>query len=341
MSQRRVAVMAHFDPGQQLAPHVRRYLGQVARHADQTTLVSTSGVGAEGLGWAEANGVHVIERDNTGYDFASYATGLAASDVDLDTEVFITNDSFVGTTVPLPEIWQRMAASPADFWGMTRSIETVTHPDGTTTEEGREHIQSFFMVFRPQAANAAEFKRFWREVSPQEGKSNIIANHEVGLSQRLLADGFTLDASFKPTLADIWLAQRRGIWWQHRDAFGRHPLVAGLRTTVRNFRTRNTRLHFNPSLLLADAVFSGRLPLVKFQVLREDPATLGAGQFLTDLEQRFPTQFEGVREYLERTEPVYRAARGEADDWESPIPEPGAPGYGGFERMRYRARRSG
>lgn len=336
MPQRRVAVMAHFDPGEQLAPHVRRYLAQVKIMCDEATLVSTSGVGAEGRAWAEALGVRVIERENVGYDFASYAVGLAASTVDLDTEVFITNDSFVGPTVPLQEIWQIMSESRADFWGLTRSYERVTYLDGSFSEEDREHIQSFFMVFRPVVANSAVFKRFWDEVTPQDEKAAIIDTHEIGLSQALLDDGFSLDAYFKPSVAECWLAQQRDVWWRRPDAFEGRPRTAGWGWIARHFWRRNFRLHFNPSLLLADAVFSGRLPVVKLQILREDPASLGADDFLSACERTFPTVFEGVRSYLARTEAVYAEARGENDEPTPPRPYEVPGRERGFARMRYR-----
>lgn len=338
MTQRRVTVMAHFDPGVQLAPHVRRFLREVTLMSDETTLVTTSGVGAEGLAWAESHGVRVLERENVGHDFMSYQMGLAQSTIDDDTEVLVCNDSFVGTTIPLPEIWRRMAGSPANLWGMTSSLEQLRYPDGTTREGPvTEHVQSYFLVFRPGVGTSAAFRTFWGDVAPLPDKLAVIDRYEIGLTETLVAAGYRFDAFYKPTVAESWRALRRSVWWYHAYAFVAHQRWTGARWVATQIPRRGRRLNYNPTILSADAVFSGRLPLVKTQVLRDDPARLGADRLLDGCEAAFPEVFEGVRAYIERTEVAYRAMRPEPEvDPEGVwlLSQPGV--VAGFEMMKYR-----
>ena len=296
MTSRRVAVMAHFDPGAQVAPHVRRFVGQLLQACDEVTLVSTSGVGDDGRAWAsEQPRLCLIERENVGYDFVSYATGLAASKTTADTEVVFCNDSFVGLTVPIGQVWQRMQASRADFWGMTQS-----------TELGR-HVQSYFLVCRPQVVASAAFADFWAGVAVLPDKWAVVREYEVGFSQRLTEAGFTGAAYFTLNPLDWTLGQARNLWWRDPGAFERHPVLALTPLSWVRGRGDEHLTTWNAATMCADAVFTGRLPLVKLQVLRDDPAALGADGLLAACVRTFPDAFAGVADYLARAASCYDA----------------------------------
>jgi rhamnosyltransferase len=283
--------MAHFDPDGQLAPHARRFVDQLATVCDRVILVTTSGLGRDGERWAATRPhVEVVQRPNVGHDFMSYRYGLEVAHVESGHEVVLCNDSFVGTTVPLLRIWKRMQRRRCGFWGLTSNTEIAPH------------VQSYFMVFRHEAAGSEAFRSFWEGVTVLPDKKQVIHSYEVGLSRRLLEAGFECAAYFRPGLRDTWMALNRVAWRARPDtvAGGRARLL----TVAREMRgVRRDR--WNPTIVLADRVLGGRLPVAKLQVFREDPARLGAASLLARCEQRHPELFEGVRAYLERTAPAY------------------------------------
>lgn len=309
----RVAVMAHFDPDAQLADHVRRLVDQLAEMCSRVVLVTTSGIGPDGAAWAaERPELEVVQRPNVGHDFMSYRLGLEVAQVDGSSEVVICNDSFVGITVPLASVWQRMARRRCDFWGITRSTEISPH------------VQSYFVVFRPGVTASPDFHAFWDAVEVLPDKKDVIHSYEVGLSRRLLAAGFEASSYYSPTARDVWEALVRNLWRRQPQTLAGGPF-AGRRRVARQF-LGDRRDHWNPTIFLADRVLTGRLPLVKLQVFREDPAQLGASRLLTECEARFPELFSGVRSHLERTAKFYPS---------SAEHEPSTSLRAAFERVRY------
>ena len=65
----------------------------------------------------------------------------------------------------------------------------------------------------------------------------------------------------------------------------------------------------NPMIVHWDKALGDGLPFVKVEVLRDDPGGFGAETMLTRFEERFPVEFEGVREYIERTREAIAIAR--------------------------------
>lgn len=278
--------MAHFDPDAQLADHTKRFIEQLIGVCDKVILVTTSGLDPRSQLWAESQApLTVIERPNEGYDFMSYRTGLEAAALSEATELVVCNDSFVGMTSSLRRIWRTMARKRCDFWGITMNAEIAPH------------VQSYFMVFRPGVAMSAAFRSFWSNVRVLPTKTDVIHAYEIGLSQHLIAEGFLPAAFFVPSTRETWRALERQRWCWDPNYFPQ-----SLRNQSRLTRAAiDSYRSWNPTILLADHVLRHRLPLLKLQVLREDPAQLGATGLLDKCEARFPDLFSGVRAYVERT----------------------------------------
>jgi hypothetical protein len=95
---------------------------------------------------------------------------------------------------------------------------------------------------------------------------------------------------------------------RHRTALDRLP--AKQRPEQRGIVTALREPTWNPTYVLWDAVFDGRLPFVKLEVLRDDPYEIGKEKALARLEEAYPEQLAGVREYLDRTREEFRLLRG-------------------------------
>ena len=296
----RLAVMAHYDPRGQVAPHVRRHVQALAGAVDELVLVSTADLDDDGRHFLERHG-RLIRRPNFGYDFFSYKTGLESSRLTDHDEVVICNDTYVGPLVDYPQLFEAMATRPADFWGLTASQRV--HP----------HVQSFFVAFRPWLVDSHAFQRFWHDMAPVSDRAQVINEYEVGLTKALTAGGFRWSAFYEETEADRRLARRRVAWW----SFHRLPPPRTRRQL--DWLATKAKDPWNPAIGLADvALDGGRLPYVKIDTLRYDPYGLGAPRLLRLCEDRFPEEFDGVRDYLRETAPL-SAARPDTDLRRTPV----------------------
>ena len=292
-------VMAHFDVDGVLRPHARRTIDEYARAADQVVVVSTSGVEESSLDRLGPN-VRFITRPNFGYDFYSYKWGLDSVGEYADFDrILITNDSFVGPTVPIDVILDSDACKSVDVMGMTVSKGVAPH------------AQSFFITVNGFVARSTAFRRFWKDMVPLSDRMKVILNYEIGFSARLVESGFRMGGYFLPTEEEAQLAKER---YRHHGSVRLHS-TGGQRVVSEIAEWDESHLSkFNPAIALADRVLvHNRLPLVKFDTLRYDPYELGAGHLLKRCEDVLPEYFGGVRRFLRETNTHYPFRRGESN----------------------------
>lgn len=289
-----LAVVAHYDVHGEVGPHVRRLLDELTACGD-VVFVTTSHLDEPSADYVRER-AELIQRPNYGYDFFSWKIGLdARRERGQYDYVLITNDSYVGPLRPLPQIFEDMAAVPADFWGFTRS------------ERVAPHVQSFFVAFRPWVVASRAFIRFWDRMEPLSDRKQVIKRYEVGLSTALLEVGFRSAAVFNETDDDRRLARRRNLWWGYRRSMKRPKGERTLALRTLPFEP------WNPAAALADAALdAGRLPYVKLDTLRYDPYELDSDALLVACESVYPEHFEGVREYLRARESQYKPRPGES-----------------------------
>ncbi|MGH8963178.1 MAG: rhamnan synthesis F family protein [Jatrophihabitantaceae bacterium] len=281
-------VMAHYDPGGQVAPHVRRNVAALARIAERLVFVTTAPLIEADAAWVSER-AELVRRDNFGYDFFSYRAGLLETGglTDYD-QVLISNDTFVGPLVDYAEIFTAMADRPFDFWGLTKS------------DRVKPHVQSFFVCFRGWVVRSHAFQHFWHRMIPLSNRSQVIHRYEVGLTRTLEQAGFAWGSYYNESPADARMARRR-MMWRAWCLSQRVPL-----------RQRRARFHalarepWNPNAALADrALGPATLPIVKIDTLRYDPYGLDAERLLRAGLASHPEEFAEVPAYLARTAPFY------------------------------------
>ncbi len=135
------------------------------------------------------------------YDFGSYKRGFMYAKEhgmldDID-ELILCNDSCYAPIHPFKPIFDKMQNEQIDFWGITENIEIA------------RHIQSYFMVFRPQVFKSQEFENFLASVKPQKQVRDVIENYEIGLSQSLIKANFICKA-YIPYPQQYPLPKRKG-----------------------------------------------------------------------------------------------------------------------------------
>ncbi|AZH78115.1 MULTISPECIES: rhamnan synthesis F family protein [Microbacterium] len=298
---KRIAIVAHYDPRGDVAPHVLRQLDELGTVFDDVVLATTVDLSTAASD-AISSRATLVRRANYGHDFGSWRDCLERYDWGQShDEVLLTNDSYVGFFRPLSKIVASMSARPVELWGITRSNRHAPH------------VQSYFLHFSGAAVHSQAFRRFWTDAKPAPDRASAIAEQEIGISQAMMNAGFSIGSYFEPTRAERLLAVRRGIHWlrKRRQRFpARFDSAEDSYFDARRRRDPAQADNLNWSSAFADATLDdGRLPLIKLDTLRYDPYWLGAGTLLTALEARYPEQMQGVRDYLEQTRSAYSERR--------------------------------
>jgi len=291
-TRQRFAVFAHFDPDGEVAPHVRRAIVALAEFAQRLVVVSTAPLTAGSREWLRTQ-AELVERANSGHDFASYRAGLELFDGDAD-QLILMNDSAVVPLWSLTGIFAEMDSRHRDMWGLTPGYGFD------------RHIQSYFLVFERPAFESPVFREFWVSMPDTISRTEVIVGHEVGLSTIMRSAGFQLDTYFLPTIRDLirgaaraHAAELDGAWRERR-----WRNVAGW---YRRFPGRVRHPEWNPAVALADTALRRPhvLPAIKLSTLRDDAYHLGAPALLGALERHQPKHFVGVEDYLNRTDIAY------------------------------------
>lgn len=183
----RVAVIAHWAPDSRVSRSVAELVHSLRADDYALAIVSTA-EGSGPLEWPRSRpaGITILRRPNIGYDFGSWATALdrypAVSGAD---EVLLLNDSLAGPFEPIDHLLASFHDSGADVWGLT-----------DTTQFGH-HLQSYCLGFKHQTLGAAPLARFWREIRVEPTRDDVIWEYEIGLSQLLHRENYTLDAAIR------------------------------------------------------------------------------------------------------------------------------------------------
>lgn len=173
-----VCVFVNYDSKSVLQEYVIVYLKHLSQYFD-IIFVSTS----EGLHKSKENidvlrkfCQRIIIRKNEGYDFGSWRLGLELIEEHLNEydNLLLCNDSVYGPFHHLGDVLNEFNTSDLDAMGLVMSQEIQTH------------LQSYFVLYKPNLFLSKPFKDFWSAVKIHSRKWDIIKNYEIGFSQRLL-----------------------------------------------------------------------------------------------------------------------------------------------------------
>ena len=270
----RWVLYATWDEAGREAPHAVAQLRAYRRCGFETLVIDASpSVGAgRRSGW-DSHATAWLQRENVGYDFGSFrdgldwlATHLAPALLD-DAEIVLATDSCYGPFTPMEAVFR-------EFDAVERRGPTVFGL--TDSDEHGHHLQSYWLYF---ARGSVPILLEFVAAMPLAGdRSQAIAGGELALSRFLEARGVDLVAR-QPThrliahfaafrwrgwaIAELALRRRlkRPKYTPHGDAaclgylLGRPP--GGL----------------NPCMVFGTHLYlEGLLPLVKRQLIRENPA---------------------------------------------------------------------
>ncbi len=186
--QKRVAILAHWSA----TPVVTRSVAELCRALTERgygiLLVSTCEAPGR-LHWGETPPppqVTVLRRPNVGYDFGSWAVGVAHEPAVRSAPfTLMLNDSFAGPFSSIDHVIDDFEKSKADVWGVTES------------RQFGPHLQSYMVGYRGGVLGASALKKFWSRIKVQESKEKLILKYELGLT-KVVRRNFLSYGSFLP-----------------------------------------------------------------------------------------------------------------------------------------------
>ncbi len=223
-----LCLFAHFDEQGALRAADRHYLEALRRDLDCDIVFCSTGINLqvpETRSFLSGLTVAAISRQNKGYDFGSWKTGLDFIGPRVESYGFLlfTNNSVIGPAFSLAPLLRDVKSTELSVISMTESFE-------------REfHLQSYFLLVPKAVFRREEFGRFWRNLYFLEQKKNIVYGNEMGFSRMLAQAGIGRRALFPtgPKLQgnpthESWrdLLTMRGFPYVKRDLLKRDKLSA-------------------------------------------------------------------------------------------------------------------
>uniref|UniRef100_UPI0025866053 rhamnosyltransferase WsaF family glycosyltransferase n=1 Tax=uncultured Methylobacterium sp. TaxID=157278 RepID=UPI0025866053 len=135
----------------------------------------------------------ILVRTNHGWDFAAWATALAAfPDVWRARMAVLANDSVYGPTDPagLAAILKYCRESDKDIVALTDSHQV------------RRHLMSYFTAITQSGLKQSAIREFWNGVRSNRDKSTVIHEYEVRSIERWDAAGVTWDVMYPAPVTD-------------------------------------------------------------------------------------------------------------------------------------------
>nr|WP_242061514.1 rhamnan synthesis F family protein [Microbacterium ureisolvens] len=139
----------------------------------------------------------ILERDNHGFDIEAQREALTylGSSIDDYDEIVLANDTWYGPIGSFTEVFERMDATAADFWGMTDHREQVPNPF-TGAGVMHRHLQSFWIAVRRSMFATEQWRRYWRDLAPITSYNEAILFHESVFTETFTAQGFIAAVAF-------------------------------------------------------------------------------------------------------------------------------------------------
>ena len=258
----RCCVFAHYDRDNEVDPYVLYYLEELIACCREVVFVTTSQLSADTVAQLQGMGLQVLQRENRGYDFMSYKTGIQRLDLSQFEELLLCNDSVYGPFFPLSSLMERLHEIESDIVGLTDSLEVAPH------------LQSYFLLFRRPVLISEALQDFWRDVETLDSKGDIIRRYEVGLSEFFRARNYSLGALVSARSGDFARRFSRSLAYYTRTIVRRAFEIEFWKLAFDSLRGGRSagvnQTHVDWKFLLLERQF----PFIKIELLRDNPKSL-------------------------------------------------------------------
>jgi glycosyltransferase involved in cell wall biosynthesis len=201
-SKKTITFFSHYDKDKLIDGYVVEYLKRISIFSD-IVFVSTSCDPSDNNLSEISNYVnYVIIKENIGYDFGAWRTGLVhfyenLSEID---NVIICNDSVYG---PMSSNFDPVSILDS------RNLDVVAITDSF---EIQYHLQSYFIAMNKDVFMSQDFRRFWFDMKIYEDKTTLILNHELGFSRML--EGLNVRLGAIASAKEIGYVNNSHIQWE-------------------------------------------------------------------------------------------------------------------------------
>lgn len=142
----------------------------------------------------DSKNIKLINRENIGYDFYSYKTGLnflkkEFKDDIKNKNIFFINSSILHTNPKkFFNVLKKIKIKDNELWGLSKSYELA------------EHIQTYFFFLSANLLYKKEIYNWWSKMKPLKKRQQIIDHYELGLSDLMKKNQIKLRSVFKKNI---------------------------------------------------------------------------------------------------------------------------------------------
>jgi rhamnosyltransferase len=188
----KILFYVHYNKNSDLHAHVLYQIKSLRAIYERIVFISNSPLSSAHKKELSFHVDFVSERANIGFDFYAWKEAIdreGPANISSYGSVTLMNDTCFGPLFDLGATHDKMSLHPCDFWGM------INHRQGTEIipELGTnisEHVQSFFLVFKPTVTRSASWRSFWEDMQCEADVYRVIAKYEIGLTNILRDAGF-------------------------------------------------------------------------------------------------------------------------------------------------------
>jgi GT2 family glycosyltransferase len=173
--QKTLCLFSHFSLKNCIDRYVIHYLNELSHYSDIIFVSTAQGMSPEELKKVEPFCREAIIKENYGYDFGAWKTGMICSEKYLDnySGLILCNDSVFGPIDSFKDFFKFVDDSNANICSMTDNFQI------------NYHLQSFFIYYNKEAFNHKVFRDFFGNFKIYEDKQTLIDQNEIKFSERL------------------------------------------------------------------------------------------------------------------------------------------------------------
>ena len=184
----RFAIYVYYETDNLLYDYAKFYLSKLKAICSKVIVVSNCKLDSVAQGWLTTRGFKLVQRGNTGYDFAAWKDALSRMDLkqlEEYDELILCNNSVFGPLFSFDELFAKMETRKCDFWGVS------LHPAIGVIQ--KTHLQSYFLVFKKKVFCSDAFRNYWKNLSLPSTFQQAI-EEEIKFTPYLEDSGFTWSA---------------------------------------------------------------------------------------------------------------------------------------------------
>lgn len=194
----RLGIFFFFDKDGVVDAYVPYYLKHLKPFCKELCVVVNKPLKPEGRRVLEKCCDKLLVRENIGFDSCAYKEAMESYGYEVlkqYDELILCNFTCYGPVYPFQEMFDKMAKSKADFWGISRhpKIDNVVLSPKQTTSYIPEHVMSYFMVIRRRMLVSEEFRLYWKSLETAQTYAEAVVVNELRFTDYFESRGFKSD----------------------------------------------------------------------------------------------------------------------------------------------------